>query len=46
MASPVGELQSDFPLQPQCMGNLVPQQINLWMGAAPEGHSLDQVLFA
>jgi hypothetical protein len=25
-------LQHDFPLQPQIIGNLIPQNINLWMG--------------
>lgn len=37
MGFPVKELKGDFPLRPECMGNLVPQQINLWMGAAPNG---------
>lgn len=37
MGPPVEELRADFPLRPACMGNLVPQQINLWMGAAPKG---------
>ncbi len=40
MGFPVKELKGDFPLRPECMGNLVPQQINLWMGAAPKGHLL------
>ncbi|KAA6419505.1 MAG: hypothetical protein FRX49_10603 [Trebouxia sp. A1-2] len=39
MGFPVKELKGDFPLRPECMGNLVPQQINLWMGAAPNGAS-------
>ena len=37
MGLPVKELKGDFPLRPECMGNLVPQQVNLWMGAAPNG---------
>ena len=40
MGPPVEELKADFPLRPACMGNLVPQQINLWMGAAPKGQQL------
>ena len=40
MGPPVEELKADFPLRPVCMGNLVPQQINLWMGAAPTGQQL------
>ncbi|KAL0039653.1 hypothetical protein WJX77_004437 [Trebouxia sp. C0004] len=39
MGFPVKELKGDFPLRPECMGNLVPQQINLWMGAASNGAS-------
>ena len=37
LAAPLTELQADIPLRPALMGNLVPQQINLWMGAAQEG---------
>jgi len=40
MGSPVKQLKGDFPLRPECMGNLLPQQINLWMGAAPSGQLL------
>ena len=25
-------LQHDFPLKPKIIGNLIPQNINLWMG--------------
>ena len=32
-------LQQDFPVVPELLGNLVPHQINLWIGAAPEGIS-------
>ena len=32
-------LQHDFPLQPCIMGNLIPQNINLWMGNSREGVS-------
>ena len=32
-------LQHDFPLVPEVLGNLVPHQVNLWIGAAPEGMS-------
>ncbi|KAL0045239.1 hypothetical protein WJX82_001458 [Trebouxia sp. C0006] len=39
MGLPVKQLKGDFPLRPECMGNLLPQQINLWMGAAPNGAS-------
>ena len=37
MAPPTSNLASDFPLQPSVLGNLVPQQVNIWMGSAPEG---------
>lgn len=33
------ELKTDFPLRPKLMGNLVPQNINLWMGNAANGAS-------
>ncbi len=36
-APPVSQLLRDLPLQPQAMGSLVPQQINVWMGHAAEG---------
>lgn len=38
-APPVAQLASDFPLQPTLLGNLVPHQVNLWMGAAPSGET-------
>ena len=37
LAAPLTELQADIPLRPALMGNLVPQQINLWVGAAQAG---------
>lgn len=39
VASPLAELcaAGDLPLQPALMGHLVPQQLNLWMGAAQQG---------
>ncbi|KAL3133669.1 hypothetical protein ABBQ32_008175 [Trebouxia sp. C0010 RCD-2024] len=39
MAPPVSRLRQDFPVRPECMGCLIPQQINLWMGAARNGAS-------
>ena len=36
-APPITQLQADLPLQPACMGNLIPQQLNLWMGNSPDG---------
>ena len=40
MAASVAALSCDFPLRPKLMGNLLPQNINLWMGmAAKEGAS-------
>ena len=41
MAAPLEQLRADFPLVPELLGNLVPQQINLWMGCAPDGVLLD-----
>ncbi|PRW60895.1 ion channel [Chlorella sorokiniana] len=38
-ASPIAELAGDIPLVPHIMGKLVPQQINIWMGAAQDGSS-------
>ena len=38
-APPLAQLLSDFPLQPSLLGNLVPHQINLWMGCAPNGEA-------
>lgn len=37
MAPPTSYLATDFPIQPEILGNLVPQQVNMWMGCAPEG---------
>lgn len=37
MGHPVLQLAGDLPVQPSLLGNLVPQQINLWAGCAPEG---------
>lgn len=37
MAPPTSNLATDFPLQPAVLGNLVPQQVNIWMGSAAEG---------
>jgi hypothetical protein len=39
LASPLAELRAAgaLPLQPALTGNLVPQQLNLWMGAAAAG---------
>ncbi len=31
------KLQGDFPAVPEILGNLVPHQVNPWIGAAPEG---------
>ena len=39
LASPTAALADDFPMQPALLGALVPQQINIWMGAAAEGAS-------
>lgn len=36
-APPVSQLLGDLPLQPQAMGALIPQQINIWMGHTAEG---------
>jgi hypothetical protein len=33
----VAQLAAPLPLRPALMGNLVPQSINIWMGAAREG---------
>ncbi len=37
LGEPLKYLAPDFPLQPKLMGNLLPQQINMWMGAATDG---------
>ncbi|TMW63516.1 hypothetical protein Poli38472_002457 [Pythium oligandrum] len=39
MAPFVAKLQEDFPLQPALLGNLVPQNINIWMGNNKDGSS-------
>lgn len=39
MAPFVAKLQQDFPLQPALLGNLVPQNINIWMGNNKDGSS-------
>lgn len=31
------KLSHDFPAVPEVLGSLVPHQVNLWIGAAPEG---------
>ncbi|KAJ3104304.1 DnaJ sub C member 7 [Phlyctochytrium planicorne] len=37
---PLRRLFGDFPLKPDVAGNLVPQQVNLWLGASgPKGSS-------
>ncbi|KAI8853893.1 cupin-like domain-containing protein [Chytridium lagenaria] len=33
---PLRRLLGDFPLRPKVMGGLVPQQVNLWLGASGE----------
>jgi hypothetical protein len=39
MAPFVARLQDDFPLRPDLMGHLVPQNINIWMGNNKHGSS-------
>ena len=39
MVSPLIELREDFPTRLSWAGNLVPQQINLWLGSSTEGAS-------
>jgi hypothetical protein len=39
MAPPTSYVATDFPIQPEILGNLVPQQVNIWMGCAPKGSS-------
>ena len=39
MAPFMKRFQDDFPLRPLLMGNLVPQNINIWMGNNSEGAS-------
>jgi len=36
---PLTDLLHDFPLRPSLLGNLVPQQVNLWMGNSKHGSS-------
>lgn len=31
------KLSHDFPAVPEVLSSLVPHQVNLWIGAAPEG---------
>lgn len=38
-AEPLNHLQSDFPLRPKLFGNLIPYQMNLWMGVSKNGSS-------
>eukprot|EP01023_Acetabularia_acetabulum_P025759 TRINITY_DN2457_c0_g1_i5.p1 TRINITY_DN2457_c0_g1~~TRINITY_DN2457_c0_g1_i5.p1 ORF type:complete len:505 (-),score=53.77 TRINITY_DN2457_c0_g1_i5:603-1991(-) len=37
--TPLTELRNDFCLRPKIMGSLIPQQLNLWWGAAKHGSS-------
>eukprot|EP01026_Neomeris_dumetosa_P052198 TRINITY_DN460_c2_g1_i6.p1 TRINITY_DN460_c2_g1~~TRINITY_DN460_c2_g1_i6.p1 ORF type:complete len:475 (+),score=86.72 TRINITY_DN460_c2_g1_i6:96-1520(+) len=37
--APLTYLRSDFCLRPELLGNLIPQQLNLWWGAAKHGSS-------
>nr|CCA17920.1 ion channel putative [Albugo laibachii Nc14] len=39
MAPFVQRLRNDFPIRPALMGNLIPQNINVWMGHARNGAS-------
>ena len=34
---PIKSLKDTFPLRPRLMGRLIPQQMNLWMGASSSG---------
>jgi len=36
---PTGHLVNDFPLSPAILGNLIPQQVNLWIGRSSDGYS-------
>ena len=40
-SSPVSELilQNELPLRPELIGNLIPENINMWMGNSPHGTS-------
>jgi len=37
--TPVMRLFGEFPIRPQLLGNLIPQQCNLWMGTSKKGSS-------
>jgi hypothetical protein len=37
--SPLPSLMGDFPLRPSILGNLIPQQYNLWIGNSKDGTS-------
>jgi len=37
---PVARLAADVPLRPALLGNLVPHQLNVWMGAAQVSSTL------
>ena len=39
MVSPLGELSGDFPSRLSWSGNLLPQQVNLWLGSSADGAS-------
>ncbi|GMH42361.1 hypothetical protein BSKO_10280 [Bryopsis sp. KO-2023] len=39
ISPPLDEFKGDFPFRPELMGNLVPHQINIWMGNARNGSS-------
>ena len=39
--SPIAELAGDLPLVPLLMAGLIPQSINVWMGAARDGGWVD-----
>lgn len=34
MSAPLDKLRGDFPIRPCLVGGLVPQNVNLWMGAS------------
>jgi hypothetical protein len=36
VSHPITELLGDIPLRPKIMGNLIPQNINLWMGSSDQ----------
>ncbi|CAM9799805.1 unnamed protein product, partial [Choristocarpus tenellus] len=39
MSPPLTNLRGDFSLRPLLAGNLIPQNVNLWMGFSKEGSS-------